>query len=166
MALIATVGAANANSYPTVPFAANYFANRAYGAAWEAVADPELLLMTASQMIDWYITPAGLKATDAQSMNFPRIGIYTENGNEMDSTVLPNCLLVGTCELAFVLKDKDRTVANPLNGLAEVRAGGLSIRTDSSANAGKEHAIPENVQKILAPVTQKGGIRTVHLIRA
>lgn len=166
MALIATVGAPDANSYPSVAYAAAYFANRAYGEVWESVAEPDLLLMTGSQMIDWYIAPAGLKATDTQSMNFPRVGIYTENGNEMDSTTIPSCVLIAACEMAFVLRDKDRTAANPLNGLAEVRAGGLSIRTDSSASAGKEHAIPENVQRILAPVTQKGGIRTVHLIRA
>ncbi len=72
--VIATKGAANANSYATVEAADAYF-DATFGAdEWAQIPedDKARLLLTATRMIDqWSLDSSVIKMDDSQALNFP-----------------------------------------------------------------------------------------------
>src|SRR5712691_5596582 len=99
--LVATPGAANANSYATVLEAAAYFADRLpLVPPWSAVADQTAALLMATRVLDlmavarrtlriskggtryFYTSRAwtGAPATTTQALAWPRTGMYDLNG--------------------------------------------------------------------------------------
>ena len=103
--LVATPGANNANSYPTLDEALLYFQTRTEVAGWENADDQSVLLMMATRVLDamsrpivtyvpagngnpaYYKTTStwtGYPATTTQKLAWPRSGMYDANGNSLD----------------------------------------------------------------------------------
>jgi len=102
--LVATAGATNANSYPTLAEALDYFERRTTVDGWEN-GDQEVLLMMATRVLDamarphktfvpeqggvpahWITSPTwtGAPASTTQKLAWPRSGMYDANGNSLD----------------------------------------------------------------------------------
>jgi len=118
MALDATIGGVNANSYVTLAYANSFFENVLLPNAWDSATpnDQQRALMTATQWLeefDWVGTPA----TTTQALKWPAVSRFDADGGLVadsdgtpelilgiyDETVMPVPLLNATCNLAFYL---------------------------------------------------------------
>lgn len=106
--IIATPGAANANSYETLVEAQAYFATRLLVAGWDNADDQNVLLIMATRVLDAFampgktlVTPSsgnpyyrirrqwtGAPASATQALAWPRTGMFDKNGNSLDFTIL------------------------------------------------------------------------------
>jgi len=166
MALNATVGASDANSYVTLAEANAYFADRVHSSAWGLFPEKENVLMSSSQMLDWYMNWKGKKATTTQSMQFPRTGVVRPDGTEVDSTIIPTEVKVATYELALSSLSSDRTVDSDLAGIEQIKAGSLMVKADSGdMDSTAKKVIPDKVKNILSDLITSGRAGVVRLIR-
>ena len=105
--IVATVGAANANSYETLVEAQAYFATRLALAGWDDADDQNVLLIMGTRVLDaiarpfkQLVTPTsgapyyrirrtwtGLPASATQKLAWPRTGMFDMNGNSLDFVV-------------------------------------------------------------------------------
>lgn len=167
MALNATVGSPDANSYVTVAEAASYFANRTHSEAWGEFDGQSAALCTASQMLDWYVGWKGVKTTSTQAMQWPRTDATRGDGTEIADDELPPELKVAVYELALSSLEEDRTADNPLAGIDQVKAGTLMVKASvGGVDSTAEEAIPEKVWKILSDLYVRGSLSVVRLVRA
>jgi len=167
MALNATLGAIDANSYVTLAEAEIYFTDRMHASAWGALTDEikSSLLISGSQMLDWYVKWKGDKTTTTQSMQWPRADVICPSGVEIDDNVLPPEVRTATYEQAFANIADDRTIDDPLAGIGELRAGSLKIKSGpEKPNQTNAKPIPAHVYSILSDLHTSGG--TVWLLRA
>lgn len=175
MALISTPGASNANSYPDVAWANDYFANRRLPlpTAWEDIDNPEASLIMATRTLNKMLgksvvfnkavgygrsyqppyflvgsTWTGLPATTTQALPWPRIGMFDANGFPIDPTVIPDDLKDATCELAGQLNIQDRTLdnENTISGVTEVRAGSVGVKFKNDIEL---KVLPDAVENLL-----------------
>jgi len=168
MALDATVGGVSANSYVTLSEAEAYFKDRAHVAVWNALAyDARAnFLITASRMLDWYSTWKGDKVSYTQSMDWPRTEVLYPDGTDYPSNIIPSEVKVAVFELALSSVETDRSADQDLDGLAEIRAGSLTLKTDSSLRGRKPNPIPDKVKNIISAFVSSAGIGVVRLMRA
>lgn len=167
MSLDATVGTTTANSYVTAEEAILYFEDRLHSSAWGDFEYQETALVTASGMLDWFITWKGIKTLDEQSMQWPRSNVTRPSGVSVDDDIIPNEVKVAVYELALVSMVEDRVAENSLAGLNQVQAGPLMIKTDGGGfDSTKKESIPDHVYKILSDLTSRGGAGVVRLMRA
>jgi len=167
MALIATIGATDANSYVLQSEASAYFLDRAHASAWEDFEQKDQILITSSQMLDWYIKWKGFRASTTQNMLWPRVNVIRRDGSTIADDVIPNEVKVAVYELALSSLEEDRTIDDPLSGIDQLRAGSLMIKAgmpgfDSTA----KDTIPEKVYKVLSDLYTLGGGSVVRLLRA
>lgn len=167
MALNATIGATDANSYVTQSEASAYFLDRAHASAWEDFEQKDQILITSSQILDWYIKWKGYRASTTQNMLWPRVSVTRRDGTVVADNVIPNEVKVAVYELALSSLEEDRTIDNPLAGIDQLRAGSLMIKAgmpgfDSTA----KDTIPEKVYKVLSDLYTLGGGCVVRLLRA
>ncbi len=167
MALNATLGAEDANSYVTLAEADAYFEDRMHSSAWDS-ADQDPLLISASQMLDWYMNWKGNKATSIQFMKWPRTGAIRPDGTVVDDDVIPNEVKIATYELALVSIDADRMEDDPLAGIGQLRAGSLMIKAGAEKpNQTNAKAVPNQIYRILSDLYNQGsGASVVWLDRA
>jgi len=170
MALNATLSASDANSYVTRADADAYFADRMHSSAWTALDDAvkDSLLVTSSQMLDWYINWKGDKATVAQSMQWPRTGAIRPDGTEIDDDVLPPEVKTAVYEQALVSIETDRMTDDPLAGIGQLRAGSLMIKAGAEKpNDTNADAVPDQIYRILSDLYNQGSsVSVVRLLRA
>lgn len=97
MAIIATSGAANANSYVTITQANDYFAARFGAGAWTALseASKEVALRHATRNLDLQ-RYRGWPLTDTQALQFPR-----ERGDWNSESGIPQVVQDACCEEAL-----------------------------------------------------------------
>lgn len=111
MALITTIGSATADSYASLSQAGTYCEQRGYThwADLDDEEDKEPALRKATQWIDGKFRGQikGRKADAEQALAFPREGCSDEDGNEIDSDVIP------TVWLHAVIEAAQREAANP-----------------------------------------------------
>jgi len=170
MALNATLSASDANSYVTRAEADAYFTDRMHSSAWTALTDTAIkdgILITSSQMLDWYINWKGDKATVAQSMQWPRTGAIRPDGTEIDD-VLPPEVKTAVYELALSNIEADRMTDDPLAGIGQLRAGSLMIKAGAEKpNQTNAEPVPDQVYRILSDLYNQGSsISVVRLLRA
>ena len=166
-------GKADANSYADVTDGDAYHEGHLYATAWTgATADNKAAsLVMASRLIDAEFQSNGVKASDAQALQWPRAdcrdpdAVATSGGSGVvTSNVVPNGVVDATCELARELLLLDRTTAPPGEGLL----------SDWTSTAGKKYSktdvrpiLTRLVQSLLAkygaPMRQGGGM--VKLVR-
>lgn len=92
------------DTYISVADATTYLSMSINGAAWTAASTQlkEQALVTATRMLDrqrW----VGTKTDSAQALDWPRTGVYNEEGDLLDPDVVPQFILDATCELALAL---------------------------------------------------------------
>jgi len=166
MALIATVGGADTNSYVTLDEAESYFENRVHAGDWENVEDQEAALVTASLTIDWYVKWKGTRVAETQAMQWPRSGVYDDRGELYSESVVPQKVKTAVFEFALSSIGSDRTADGDLAGLNKIKAGSLEIVTDDGVYNTLPGTIPDKIWKILSGLTLRSGIGVVRLIRA
>lgn len=166
MALNATVGGADTNSYVTLNEAASYFESRAHAEAWEDEDEQDKVLVTASQAIDWYTSWKGQRVNGTQAMCWPRVGVLNKVGELYSESVVPKDVKTAVYEMALASLESDRMADGDLDGLSKVKAGSLLIETDDNMYNKKPNAIPEHVVKILSALATNSGIGVVRLVRA
>ncbi len=186
MALNATLGASDANSYVTLAEAETYFVDRMHVSAWGALTDEvkSNLLVSSSQMLDWYVKWKGTKTDPAQSMGWPRSaitpqysypyyytnysttsGVLRPDGTEIGTDELPMEVPIAVFEQAFSNIPSDRTEDDPLAGIGKLSAGSLLIQAGpEKPNQTNAKPVPTHVFNILKDLYKSGG--TVWLRRA
>lgn len=145
--IIATVGAADANSYETHAEANAYFEARLPLTPPWVASGQEAALIMATRTLDALAQPfktffpgnppyyrirrqwTGTPATTTQRLAWPRIGMYDANGNAIPSNVIPQALKDAESELAGQLLKGDRTLDNDavVQGLSSIRAGSVAL---------------------------------------
>lgn len=167
MALIATVGSPDANSYVTVAEAAAYFSNRVHSEAWDAFDNQAAVLSTSSQMLDWYVKWKGYRSSTTQSMLWPRMEVTRRDGTLVADDIIPPDLKVAVYELALSSLGADLTANDPLAGIEQIKAGSLMIKADNGdIDSTAADAIPEKIWKILSDLYTTGDMSVVRLMRA
>lgn len=168
MPINATVGSDIANCYVTLSEAIIYFSDRAHADDWESLDDTmkSKLLITSSYQLDWYMPWKGTKTYETQSMGWPRTDVVGKDGTEYDSTTIPAVVKRAVYELALVSIEKDRMADQDLDGISEVQAGPLRLKTDTTVYAKKFAAVPDNIKKLLSDVTVANTIGVIRLMRA
>ena len=150
LTVIATPGAANANSYLTLAEAQTYFDSRLFSDAWTNSPDQNVALVMATRILDALAQPfktlmpeqngvpayyrvrrqwTGTRSTSTQALAWPRTNMVDANGNIIDSSVVPQDLKNATAELAMQLSSTDRTLDNDVitGGITAVRTGSVSV---------------------------------------
>jgi len=146
--LVATPGAANANSYETLAEAATYFETRLALPGWDLAADQEVLLMMGTRVLDamsvphrrlkrfdgvsYYVTSpqwTGLPTSSTQALAWPRTGMKDRLGRDIPSNVIPQELKDALSELSGQLGTADRTLDNEVEaqGITSIRAGSVAL---------------------------------------
>jgi hypothetical protein len=169
--LVATPGAADANSYETLAEALAYFETRSAVPGWENADDQEVLLMMGTRVLDamarprktfvpasanmaaHYITRrtwTGAPATSTQKLAWPRTGMYDANGNAIASNIIPQDLKDALSELAGALGTSDSTVDNDVivQGLTSVKAGSVALTFKDMI---ERRVLPDMVWDLMPP---------------
>lgn len=156
MAIDATVGGVNANSYNTlVAFDAYILARLHVPASVTASTGPqrEFALMLSTTLFDIQIPWTGAPATTTQALAWPRTGMSNRNGVAISAAVLPAELQQASMEFALKLLVSDRTADNAAarQGISEVKAGdvGVKFRDDFQWSADTPPSVPDSVLLLL-----------------
>jgi hypothetical protein len=166
MALNATAGSADANSYVTVAEASAYFMDRIHASAWESFEDQSSALITASRLLDWYMKWKGYRSSSTQSMQWPRMGVVRRDGSSVDSSIIPVEVKIAVYELALSSLEADRTADDPMAGIEQIKAGSLMIKADSGdVFSTAMDTIPEKISRILSDYISTGSLSVVRLMR-
>jgi hypothetical protein len=152
MALIATPGAANANSFVTLTRANELLALRLFTGTWTAALDPDK-----EAALAWATTLLGTlpwlgHATYAdQALAFPMTGLKRPNGQAVDSTTIPIEIERATAELAMRLLSSDPTVVSGIaqKGITEIQAGPMKVKFTEGFEA---KVIPSAIMSLI-PLT-------------
>ena len=148
--IIATEGAANANSYLTVAEAESYLeAHKDYD-VWSALDDEakKAALVSATRELDLLIY-AGRKSTQSQSLQWPRIGIVDRDGYTV--TGVPKLLKDAACEQVIYELTEDDNIASEfdLKNLDSVEVGPLKYKM----KAGLKTQMPDEVSERLNAIS-------------
>ncbi len=174
--IVATPGAANANSYPTLLEAQAWWDTRTFSTGWDALgvsSKQNAALVSATRSIDAALSgrkelmvgkdgfakayfrtgPAwtGTPATATQSLAWPRIGMFDLNGNAIEETVVPQALKEAVAELAgaFGLNDRFLDNAAAAQGISSAKAGSVSVSFSGSGAIVK--VLPDVIWELLVP---------------
>jgi hypothetical protein len=174
LVLVASPGAANANSYLTLAEALSYYEGRAPLPGWEDADDQSALLVMATRLLDSLLSPTrqfvpasgstpayyrirstwtGAATVPAvQVLAWPRIGMFNRNGYPIADTAIPQDLKNAVAELAGALGTKDTTLDNDnaVQGITGVRAGSVSVNF-STAGVMTTKMLPDVVLAYLVP---------------
>jgi len=163
MAIITTPGDLNANSYVSILEASKYFENRPYAEAWDSISNQEAFLITATNQIDWFISFKGFKTIEAQSLSWPRDGVYDEeNGVVLPSHIIPTIVKQATFELILSSLEDDRMFNEDLAGLEKIKVGPIELVTNKSGSwQPTKDVIPNVVHAILSSVKASGNTSTM-----
>jgi len=94
---------ANANAYITEAEADQYHDNNGTRTAWDAAADKEQSIRTATKFLEvtykgkWL----GVRVTTGQALSWPRSGVEDQDGYTIDSALIPQDLKDACAELAL-----------------------------------------------------------------
>lgn len=132
MPLIATAGAANANTYCSLAEADAYHETHVAKAAWDAVTDDDAkgaALVMATRLLDALVQWEGVVVTSSQALLWPRLFACGRNGYPLASTTIPAEVRNACAEYARVLLGNDRT-ADPesaVSGLSRIKADSVEL---------------------------------------
>ncbi len=149
--VIATPGAANANSYTTRAEATTYHASHLYASVWEDAEDDQkdIALIWATRILDEEMDWVGSKVSAEQALRWPRSDVEDRDGYILSSTTIPAFLKNATAELARQLLSSDRfaTRDEAASGIQSVSAGSVSVTFDKHDRI---TLFPESVKSMLS----------------
>lgn len=153
LTLVTTPKSASANSYASVAEANSYFEKRLHKSTWEDADDEDkkIALIWATQLLDEKVQWDGIQSDSNGALRFPRIGLYTQDGNEIDSDTIPQFLKNATAEFAMHLIAEDRTAeANrDLKGFKSITADVIQVKVDTNSMNSQKPTMPPSVWSII-----------------
>lgn len=166
MALDATAGGANANSYCTVAEADAYHATHLYASAWTeaSTANKEKALIWATRLLDEQVEWHGYVYNNTQALRWPRSMVADRDERYFfDNTTIPVFLKHATAELARHLLAGDRTQERSI-GIQSVTADAVEVTFDKHD---VKPFLPPSVRSIVEPFgrVQGPGSGTAQLVR-
>lgn len=170
LVLIATPGAADANSFCDRAWADGYHEAHLYASVWTAAANDrkEIALVMATRtivgLVEWI---TGRQATLTQALPWPRICAVDKEQNSFASNVVPPELKNATAELARQLLVKDRTADSKTEteGITRMKAGPVEFDFDRPVAKVLPDAVFYMIQH-LGRLVPRTGDRSVKLLRA
>ena len=152
VAINATVGATDTNSYCTEAEADAYHETRLFVAVWTAAnaATKVAALLWAARLLDERMEwDADSWVTDyGQSMQWPREGMYDRNGNVIPNDEIPQALKDAQAELARNLIASERT-GDVTEGIAGLKVGSIDVQFSDSVRQSRK-VIPDAVADMLS----------------
>ena len=151
-----TVGGASANSYVTLAEADAYFDEHLNVTDWTDATDDlkNRALIQAARRLD-QLSFNGGKATEAQALKWPRIGVVDDEGYGIDSDEIPQQMKDAQCELALAMLASDLLADTGLEGFEMVEVGPVKAVPRHQQKAGE---LPENVRRELSPFLSLAGV--------
>jgi hypothetical protein len=161
--IIATEGAANANSYIDLAGAMTYFGDRLHKDDWANASanDRTAALLWAAKILDSRVSWNGTKATATQAMDWPRAyvedkdaallppdQVYATSVIYLDATKVPQFVKDAQCELALSLLSADRSIDSDTDGLSALSVGSLSVSYFGGSKK-SEATLPKAVRELL-----------------
>jgi len=171
--IIATIGAANANSYETQAEANTYFDERVpITPPWVSSGDASIrALIMATRVLDMFAQPVkiyvpgsggnpgynfvrrqwtGAPASATQRLAWPRTGMFDRNGNAILSNVIPRELKEAESELAgqLLIEDTTLNLDQVVQGVSSVSAGSVSVSFKDTIIPQK---LPDAVLNLMPP---------------
>lgn len=164
--LIATAGAADANTYATLINANSYISARLHVSVWEETSsdDKNKALLWATSLLDDLCDWLGIKAGTTQALRWPRTSVWDIDGQSVTSTDIPQFLKDATSEFAFHLLDEDRTLETnrDMMGFESMEIGPLSMKIDKYT---KKPVLPKSVQSIIRNFCSQSASTAKTLVR-
>jgi len=161
MALIATPGATDANTYATYAEAEAYIESRLHIDNWTDSNDDnrEAAIMWATALLDRLCNWDGRKAVDTQALRWPRSFIYDPDGNPVSGTTIPQFLKDATAEFALHLIGSDFTITASRDtiGYKQIEVGSLNLVMDTEHGVVKKSMLPESVWIIVRQYCSRVG---------
>jgi hypothetical protein len=155
--LVATAGAAAANSYATLVEAEDYHDGMVstHSGDWTGADElKEDALMWATRLLDQWVEWDGTKADVTftagipdQPLAWPRSGVVGPEGEAWVSTIIPVWLKMATAEMARGLLASDLT-KEPLRGISELQVGSIQLVFDKS---NQKRVLLKSVRALIAP---------------
>lgn len=148
--LIATPGAANANTYATIAQASVYHAAHLNGNAWfNAPQKQAQALVMATRLLDRTVQWRGSRASTTQALAWPALNeYYAHSGEPIPSNIIPQWLVDATCELArHLIETGQGTSGQQVAGLKVLRIGPYTFEMDPQT----QPMIPNIVLQMIAP---------------
>lgn len=170
LTLDATVGGTSSNSYCTVAEAETYFESRLHTTDWDSATteDKTAALVWATRLLDEWIAWKGYKATDEQTLRWPRYSVYDRDGYAYDNDELPQWLKDATAEQAKDLLTVDVTAPSDTQGFSEIQVETLRLKIDK-ADRDKTTTLSDAVIAMVeyfGIVRKRGGTSVIALTRA
>lgn len=155
MALDATVGGADSNSYSTKTEADDYMATRIHASAWSSAtaADKEAVLIWATRLLD-QLSWQGAKAATTQALRWPRSGVIDRDGYSVEDGAIPQDLKEACAEYALHLLSTDLTASPDTAGFSKIKVGSIELEVDSFD---REDGVPDSVLSLITYAVDGGG---------
>jgi hypothetical protein len=130
--VVATPGVADANSYLTRAEATTYHDAHLYASKWTSASNDQkdIAIIMATRVLDAMVEWTGVKATEAQKLQWPRSGMRDRSDDyALADTVIPQELKDAVAELARTLLAADRTLDSDLEtlGITALKAGSVAL---------------------------------------
>lgn len=132
-------GKVDANAYANAADGEAYHEGHLYASAWTAAsaANKDAALVMATRLIDGQYQFNGVKANEAQALQWPREGCHDPdadgwNDGQVAADTVPKAVVEATCELARELLVADRTAAPPGEGLKYYNDGPVQTGYDKN----------------------------------
>ncbi len=125
------------NSFLSVADADTYWSDRA-DTTWAAAttANKQKALLMATAYLDSNFDWKGVLADVSQSLGWPRLGAYDDEGRALDGT--PQKVKDATCELAkLALSDELDAAQDRAGAIQQLQAGSVGITFEGGAPTGK-----------------------------
>ena len=170
MALIAIVGATNANSYVTVLEAGTYLWSsvpRGKQRPWQeaTVEEKETMLITATRLIDRMVSWHSISADTDQALAWPMSNAKTRKGSPIDNDVIPDDIKNATTEYALALLETQGTFSGGIADLASFTDGNVSMTFRDSAPTSPTEKMPKNVRQYLRHYGFIAGDTVIGIVR-
>ena len=143
-------GKVDANAYANAADGDAYHDGHLYASAWTGaiLADKEKALAMATRLIDGQFQFDGVKANEAQALQWPREDCHNPDGDEaLPADAVPKAVIEATCEMARELLIVDRTTAPAGEGLKYYNDGSVQTGYDKGD---KRPVISQVAQALLA----------------
>ena len=121
---------------------------------WNALstANAEASIIFATFLEDSQIDYIGTKGSTTQKLRWPRIDCVDVDGNNIDSTTIPDGIKIATAFYAYELSQNQRTEESETYGFKQLEAGSLNMVIDKYD---RKPVMPSIVWDLLRPYGNK-----------